>query len=89
MGKGSHDQIIWHKTSIFNKRKKDTGNVVHLYNYSVVKNNSIMKFADKWVELEKYHPELGNPDPKLQTWYVCNYKGILAIYLIHIPRVAK
>ena len=31
---------------------KDTENVVHLHNYSVIKNNDFMKLAGKWMELE-------------------------------------
>jgi hypothetical protein len=33
--------------------------VVHLHsrNYSAIKNEDILSFAGKWMELEKYHPE--------------------------------
>ena len=34
------------------------------YIYSVVKNIDILKFAHKLMELEKNHPEWGNPDPE-------------------------
>jgi hypothetical protein len=30
----------------------DRENVVHLHNYSVIKNNDFMKLAGKWMELE-------------------------------------
>jgi hypothetical protein len=36
--------------------------------YSAIKINDFMKSADKWVELEKYHPELGNLITKNSTW---------------------
>ena len=32
--------------------------------YSAIKNSDFMKLAVKWMELEKYHPELGNPATK-------------------------
>ena len=35
-----------------------------------IKNNEIMKFGDKLMELERNHAEWGNPDPDRQTWYV-------------------
>jgi hypothetical protein len=38
-------------------------------NYLAVKNNDIMKFAGKWLELEKSHPECGNPDPERHVIY--------------------
>jgi len=37
-----------------------------------------MKFAGKWMELEKYHFEWGNPVTKEHTWYVYTDKRILA-----------
>ena len=30
-------------------------------NYSAINNNDFIKFADKWIELEKNHPEWGTP----------------------------
>ena len=30
----------------------------------------IIKFANKWTELEKSHPNLDNPDPETLIWYV-------------------
>ena len=30
--------------------------------YSVVKSNGVLKFAGKWMKLEKNHTEWGNPD---------------------------
>ena len=34
--------------------------------YSAVKNNGIIKFAGKWIELEKNHPKCTNPDLERQ-----------------------
>ena len=46
--------------------------------YSSVKNNGIMKFAGKWMELEKIILcEVTRP--LKQTWYVLTYKWIFAI----------
>jgi hypothetical protein len=39
--------------------------------YSGFKNNYIIKFAGKCMELEKSHPEKGNSD--LKTNMVCNH----------------
>lgn len=47
--------------------------------YPAVKNNDIMKFEGKWMELEKNHPKWGNPDPEKQTWNVLTCKWILAV----------
>jgi hypothetical protein len=44
--------------------------------YSAIKNEDIMKFIAKLMELEKY-PELGNSDPKQHAWYVLTDKWIL------------
>jgi len=33
-------------------RGMDTENVVHLHNYSAIKNKDFMKFTGKWMELE-------------------------------------
>jgi hypothetical protein len=53
---------------------------VHLYNKMLV---SYLKWGHhefcKWMELEKYHPEWGKPDPEKHTWYVLTYKWTLAI----------
>jgi hypothetical protein len=44
-------------------RRMDTENVVHLCNemllklLKTIKSNAFMKFAGKWIYLEKYHPE--------------------------------
>ena len=43
--------------------------------YSVVKNDDLMKFAGKWMELEKNHSEGGNPVPERQTWYAFTLGG--------------
>lgn len=55
--------------------------MVHLYKeyYSAIKNNDIMKFASKGMELEKYHPESGNSDPEKQIWHFLVYKWMLAV----------
>lgn len=37
--------------------------------YSSAKKTEIMNFSGKWVELEKYHIEWGNPEPEKQTAY--------------------
>ena len=44
-----------------------------------VKNNDILKFAGKWMELEKNRPDWGDSDPERQTWYVLTHKWILDI----------
>jgi hypothetical protein len=46
--------------------------------YSAIKDKEIMNFAGKWMELEKYHLEWRNPDPKGHAWYVLTSKWILA-----------
>jgi hypothetical protein len=46
--------------------------------YSAIKSNDIMKFAGKWMKLEKNHPERGIPDLETQTWLLFTYKWILA-----------
>jgi hypothetical protein len=38
--------------------------------YSAIKNNQFMKFLGKWMELEKYHPEWGNPITKEYMVYI-------------------
>ena len=47
--------------------------------YSVEKKtNDILKFAGKWMELEKQkHSEWGNPDPERQARYVLTHKWVL------------
>ena len=47
--------------------------------YSVLKNNNIVKFAGKWMELEKNNPEWGNRDPERQTQYVLTHKWKLDV----------
>ena len=47
--------------------------------YTAVKTNDILKFACKWMELEKKHPEWGNPDPERKTQYVLTHKCILDV----------
>lgn len=44
--------------------------------YSAVKNDDIMKFTSKWMELEKNYPEWGNPDPER---LLLTYKRIFAV----------
>ena len=45
--------------------------------YSALKKNDILKFADKWMELEK--KKCGNLDPERQTWHALTHKCILGI----------
>jgi hypothetical protein len=45
--------------------------------YSAVKNEDILSFADKWMELEKILSE-DISDPKGHPWYVLTNKWILA-----------
>ena len=42
------------KTQMSHDRRMDTENVVHLHNgyYSAIKNEDILSFAGKWMELE-------------------------------------
>ena len=47
--------------------------------YSAVKNNDIMKFAGKWIELEKNHSERSNLVPERQIQYVLTPKWILDV----------
>jgi hypothetical protein len=46
--------------------------------YSAIKNNDIMNFVGKWIELQNIILSEFNPDPK-STYMVCNYKWILVI----------
>ena len=46
---------------------------------SAIKRKDTMKFASKWMELGKNHPEWGNSDPEGQTWNLLTYKRILAV----------
>lgn len=32
-----------------------------------------IKFKGRWIELGKYHTELGNPEPKRQIWHIFAY----------------
>ena len=41
--------------------------------YSAGEKNHIMKFAGKWIKLEK-NPEWGDPDSERQTWCVLTHK---------------
>ena len=77
------------------KPAMDKENVAHLHimYYSVVK-KKILTFACKWMELERKHPEWGNLDPEILTWYVFTHKWILAVRLrilslVHDPREVK
>lgn len=38
-----------------------------------------MKFSDKWMELEKNNPKLGNLDPGRQKWYEFAYMWLSAV----------
>jgi hypothetical protein len=46
--------------------------------YSAIKNDEFMKFLGKRIELEKNHPEWGNPIAKENTLYALTDKWILA-----------
>jgi len=37
--------------------------------YSAIENNDFMKFIGKWMDLEKYYPEWGNPITEKHMWY--------------------
>ena len=53
-----------------NQKIKKMWNIYTMEFYSAIKkNNDIMKFAGKRVELEKSYPEWGNLDPERETWY--------------------
>jgi hypothetical protein len=52
---------------------------IYTMKYYTIAKSDIMKFADKWVELEKYHPEWGNPDTERPLWYEFTYKWILSV----------
>ena len=47
--------------------------------FTAIKNNDIIKFSGKWMELEKnkqtktIHSEQGNPDPKRHACMVCTH----------------
>ena len=50
-------------------RRMDKENVVIYtmeYYSAEKKTNNTLKFAGKWMELKKNHPELGSPDPERQ-----------------------
>jgi hypothetical protein len=47
--------------------------------YSGIRDKVIIHFGRKWIELEKYHPQWGNRDPKGHAWYLLTDKYILAI----------
>ena len=51
----------------------DKENVVPLRN-GEKKNNIMMKFADKWMKVEKNHPKLCNSDLERQVEYVLTHK---------------
>ena len=54
-----------------------------------------MHFADKWMELEKYHAEWGNPETEGHAWYILTYKVDISQKtqdtntLLHRPKEAK
>ena len=53
----AHSSLIYNsqkleRTQMSLNRGMDTENVVHLHNYSAIKNNEFMKFLGKWMELE-------------------------------------
>jgi hypothetical protein len=43
-------------------------------NYTAIKNNDFMKFAGKWMGLQKYHSEWGNPLTNEHIWYAVTDK---------------
>ena len=48
--------------------------------YTVEKNNDILKFSSKWMDLENIMLcDWCNPDPERQIYYVLTYKLILDI----------
>ena len=55
--------------------------MIHLYNgqyYSLVKNNVILKFAGKWMDLEKTY-YWSNSDSERCIYYVLTHKWLLDI----------
>ena len=55
----------------------DNNDVVHLHNGVIFRskeNNNILKFAYKWMELERKHPEWGNSDTERWKLYVLTNK---------------
>jgi hypothetical protein len=46
--------------------------------YSAIKNENIMSFAGKWIELENIILSEGNLDAKEYAWYALTNKWILA-----------
>ena len=57
-------------------QRPDKENVAHLH--SMIKINGILKFACKWIELEK-NPACGKTDPERQTQNVLTHKWILDV----------
>ena len=56
------------------------------YYYLAIKNEDIMNFTGKWMELEKYHAEWGNTDTKGHAWHALADKWILP-KKCKIPRI--
>ena len=54
-------------------------NVYTLEFYSAVKNNDILNFACKWMEIENALLSEVTQTPKRGIWYVLTHKWILAI----------
>ena len=54
--------------------------------YSAIKNSEFMKFLGKWMELENYHSECGNPITKQHIWSALIDKWILALNF-RIPQI--
>ena len=53
--------------------------------YSAIKNNDIMKFAGKWMELEKIIlSEVTQTQKDKHGMYVLTYKWILAVMFNHV-----
>lgn len=47
--------------------------------YLAVKNNGILKFAGKFMELVKQSSSVRKLDLRRQTWYILTHKQILAV----------
>ena len=51
--------------------------MVHLHNGVLLSDS--LKFAGKWMEPEKNHPESGTLDPERETQYILTHKWILDV----------
>lgn len=55
--------------------------------YSAVKEDEIMKFSCKYMEREKNHPDIGNPESERQIWYVLIYISYYIIWILVIKHL--